>query len=143
VLVDLVGHDDEVPLDGEVRDGGQLGLGQHRAGGVVRAVEQDQPGPVGDRRAQPVEVQPEVRRPEGHRHPHPAGHLDAGGVGVVERLERHHFVARVDQPEQRSRDRLGRAGRHDHLGRRVQLEAVEPLLVLGDRQPQVGLPGAR
>ena len=60
-------------------------------------------------------------------------------VGVVERLERHHLVARVDESEQRRSDRLGRAGGDHDLGGGVEVEAVEPLLVLGDRQPQVGL----
>jgi hypothetical protein len=42
VLVDLVGHHEQVALDGQAGDGGQFGAGEHRAGGIVRAVEQDE-----------------------------------------------------------------------------------------------------
>ena len=113
--------------------------GEDRPGRVVRGVEQDEPGAVGHRGAQPVEVEPEVRRPQRHRHPDGAGQLDACAVGVVERLERHHLLTRVDESEQRCGHCLGRAGGDHDLGGGVQVEAVEPFLVLGDRQPQVRL----
>jgi hypothetical protein len=48
VLVDLVGDHEQVALDGERGDGGQLVAGEDRARGVVRAVEQDEPGAFGD-----------------------------------------------------------------------------------------------
>ncbi len=57
VLVDLVRDDEQVPLDRELGDGGQLGPGQDGAGGVVRGVEQDQPRPVGDGGPQLVQVE--------------------------------------------------------------------------------------
>ena len=44
VLVDLVGDHEQVVLDGQRRDGGELVAGEHRAGRVVRAVEQDEAG---------------------------------------------------------------------------------------------------
>jgi hypothetical protein len=48
VLVDLVGDHEQVVLDGQGGDGGQFVAGEHRAGGVVRAVEQDEAGAGGD-----------------------------------------------------------------------------------------------
>ena len=98
VLVDLVGDDHQVVLDRELGDGRELGVGEHRAGRVVRAVEQQQPGAAGDRRAQLVDVQAEVGRAQGDRPPNAARHLDAGDVGVVEGLERDDLVAGSTRP---------------------------------------------
>ena len=64
--------------------------------------------------------------------------LDAGGVGVVVGLEHDDLVARADQREQRGGDRLGGAGRHQDLGVGVEVQAVEPALVLRHRVPQFG-----
>ena len=57
VLVHLVRDHEQVALDGELGDGGQLLAGQDGAGRVVRGVEQDQPGAGGDRGAQLVQVE--------------------------------------------------------------------------------------
>ena len=48
VLVDLVGDDEEIALAGEAGDLGQFVAGQDGAGGVVRGVEEEQAGLVGD-----------------------------------------------------------------------------------------------
>ena len=44
VLVGLVGDHEEVVVDGDPRDRLGLRAGEHHAGGVVRAVEHEQPG---------------------------------------------------------------------------------------------------
>ena len=137
VLVDLIGDHDEIPLHGQAGDLGQLGPAEHHAGRIVRGVDQDQPGPAGHRVAQHVQVGPEGRRPQRHRHPGGAGHRDARRIGVVVGLERDHLVAGLQQREHGRRDRLGGAGRHQHLGVRVDLQPVEPLLVGGDGLPQL------
>ena len=62
---------------------------------------------------------------------------DAGGVGVVVRLERDDLVAGLAQREQRGGDRLGRAGGDEHLAVGVELEPVEAPLVRGDRRAQL------
>ena len=80
-----------------------------------------------------------ARRVTGRRTP--PGHLDHRDVGVVVGLEHDDLVARVDQAQQRGGDRLGAPGGHDHLAVRVELEAVVPLLVPGDRLPELGTPG--
>jgi hypothetical protein len=85
VFVDLVGDHQQVPLDRQLGDGGELLAAQHGAGGVVRSVEQDEPGARGDGGPQLVEVQPEgvAVRAERDRDPAAARHGDAGGVRVV------------------------------------------------------------
>ena len=63
-----------------------------------------------------------------------AGHGDVRGVGVVVGLERDHLVARLDQGQQGGGDGLGGPGGDQDLGVRVVVQAVEALLVLGDRR---------
>ena len=58
--VDLVGHDDDVVLAGDVGDGRDVLARQHAAGRVVRRVEDDQLGLGRDERAQLVDVESEV-----------------------------------------------------------------------------------
>ena len=70
-----------------------------------------------------VEVEPEVGGAQRHRASYASGHLDHRDVGVVVGLEHDDLVARVDQPEQRRRDGLGAAGRHDDLAVGVELDA--------------------
>jgi hypothetical protein len=56
VLVHLVGDRDEIPLDAEARDRPELGGREDLAGGVVRRVEEQESGAVGDERGQCVDV---------------------------------------------------------------------------------------
>ncbi len=120
----------------------KLGAGEHLAGRVVGRVEQQQPGAGRDGAAQLVEVEVEGRRPQRHGTPHRSGHGDARRVRVVVGLERHHLVARLEQRQHCGRDGLGGAGRDEHLGVGIVVEAVEPALVLGDGQAQLGDAGA-
>ena len=79
---------------------------------------------------------------QGERNAGPAGHRDVGDVGVVVRLERDHLVARFEEGEERGGDGFGRAGGDQHLGVRVVVQAVEPLLVARDGVPSSGMPVA-
>ena len=68
------------------------------------------------------------------------GQRDGGSVRVVVQLETDNLViGGIDQCEQRRRQSLGGAGGHDHRGLRVDLEPVEPVLMLADRREQVGV----
>ena len=58
--VDLVGQHDQVVRHGDRGDALDVGARQHRAGGVLRAVEDEQARARRDERAQLVEVQAEV-----------------------------------------------------------------------------------
>lgn len=145
MFVDLVGDDEQVPFDGEFRDGRQFLASEDRAGRVVRGVEQDQAGAVGDGGAQFVEVQVvrAVAGAQGDRDACAARHADTGRVRVVVRLQGDHLVARLHQREQRGGDRLGGARRDEDLGVRVVRQTVEAPLVRGDGRTQFGYAGAR
>ena len=137
VLVDLVGDHDEVVATGDVRDGGELALVEHASGRVVRAVQQDHPGAVGDDGLELVGVEAVVGCAQGHRASYAARELDRRAVAVVVGLADDHLVTRVDQPEHGRCDRLGGAGRdHDLVGR--ELETVVALLVPDDRLDELG-----
>ena len=59
-------------------------------------------------------------------------------VAVVERLEQHHLVARLDEAEEAARQHLGSAGGDHDLALPIDLEAVEALGVGGHRLAQLG-----
>lgn len=149
VLVDLVGDDQEIVLAGEAGDLGELLVGQDGAGGVVRSVEQDQAGVVGDGVAQFVQVEAVGAglrvRAQGHRDAAAACQRDTGGVGVVVGLQGDDLVARFQQCQQRGREGFGGARGDQDLGVGVVGEAavaVEALLVGGDGGAQLGDAGA-
>ncbi len=140
VLVDLVGHGDHVVLAAQLGEQLQLGARQHGAGRVVRGVEQQQPGPRAERRAQLglLEAEPPVRAgAQRHRAHDGAGQRDRRGVGVVQRVQDDHLVTGLAQRQHRGGDGLGGPGGHHDLGRRVVGEPVEPLLVRGDGLAQL------
>ena len=143
MLVDLVGHHQNIVLLGDLGDELQFVAGEHLAGRVVRRVEQDQFGAVGDRRTELVAVEAVapvalVIGSQQHRLQHAAGEGDAGLVAVVHRLEQNDLVATVEHPEQCPSEGLGCAGGDEHLRVGVVVEPVEALLMLRDRLPQHG-----
>jgi hypothetical protein len=86
-----------------------------------------------------LEVGLEVGCTQRHRAKTGACQRDGGRIGVVVRLEDDDLVVgAVDQREQTRRQGFGRAGRDDHLGRRVDVEPVEPALMLADGFEEVG-----
>ncbi len=96
--------------------------GEHRAGRVVRRVQQDQSGAwliAAARSASQVRPRSPVRAasPAPVRAPAIAMH---GRVGVVVGLERTTSSPGSQQRQQRRGDRLGGAGGHQHLGVRVE-----------------------
>lgn len=145
VLVDLVGHDQEVAFARERGDGRQLVPGEHGAGRVVRGVEQDQPGAGRHGGAQLVEVEPvgALVGPEGDGDAGAARQGDAGGVRVVVRLQGDDLVAGLQEGQQGGGDRLRGAGGDQELGVGVVLQSVVPPLVVRDRGAQFGDAGAR
>ena len=74
---------------------------------------------------------------------HAARARDERRVGVVVRLEGDDLVAVIDEREDRRRECLRGTGGHEHLGCRVDLDPVPPLLVRGDRLAQHGHADAR
>ncbi len=69
MLVDLVGHRQQVVTAADLGDGLQLRPVKDLAGRVVGCVEQDQAGSGGDRGGQPVRIEGPCRRLQRH---HPA-----------------------------------------------------------------------
>ncbi|MPM39577.1 hypothetical protein SDC9_86211 [bioreactor metagenome] len=141
VLVHLVGDHHQVVLHCDPGDRVELVGAEDVTGRIVRRVDQQQPGPVRDRRpqvglGQPVAGFGRRRVPQPDRPGHRPGQCDRRGVGVVRRLEHHHLVAGVAQRQDRGGQRLGRPGGDQHLGRRVVRQAVPAALMLGDRLPQ-------
>ena len=70
-----------------------------------------------------------VERPVRRRHADEPRHapcpLHQRQIAIVERLDQHDLVARLDQRVDRVGQRLGGAGRDQHLARRIDLQAVE------------------
>ena len=109
VLVDLVGHHEDVVLDREPGDRGEVVVAEHDPGRVVRRVDQHQLGPRSERRGELGVVEPEVGAEEADADPDPAGEVDRGRVRVVEGFERDDLVARVDVRLDHRGERLGGA----------------------------------
>ena len=141
VLVDLVGDHDQVVAPGDLRDGRELRRVEHAPGRVVRAVEQDEAGAVGDRFGEVAGFEAIVGCAQGHRASYTARELDHRAVAVVVRLAHDDLVARVDQAEHRCGDGLGGTG-GDHHVFRGEVEAVVTLLVADDRLDELGRPVA-
>ena len=136
VLVDLVGHGEEVVLEADPGDGVELAGREDPAGRVVGRVQEDEAGLRADGGGQGVGVEGEVGGAQGDDPALGAGHGDGGGVGVVIGLEGDDLVARLAQPEHGGGDRLRGAHGDDDLGVGVVVEAVPAALMLGDRLAQ-------
>jgi hypothetical protein len=115
VFVDLVGHGQDVVGATQLGYLRQLVGAEDLPGRIVGRVEEEKAGTRSDGRGQLVGVEGPVGRVEPDQARDGAGHGRAGGVGVVRRLEHHHFVARLAQRQERGGDGLGGAGGHQHL----------------------------
>ena len=112
----------------------------------MRRVQQYEPCALRHRCAQFVGIE---REPAGridwtqrNRTPHGAGQRDRCGVRVVIGLEDDDLVADLAQREDRCRDGLGRADRHQDLGVRVIRESVPRFAMRRNRLSQWGKSGA-
>jgi hypothetical protein len=134
MFIDLVGDHQEIVLDGQRRQRLQLSALQHRAGGVVRAVEQQRTGGGRDRAGQRVEIE---REPvsvghQWHTPPGRAGQRHRGGVGVVVGLDEQHLITRAHQGQQCGADGFGGADGDEYLGVRIVYQPVVGCLVFDD-----------
>ena len=84
-----------------------------------------------------------VRRLQPHEARHRAQQAHHRRVGVVERLDQHHLVARVQHRHQAGGDRLGGAGGHHHLARPIDLQPIEAAVGGGHRLAQLRHAGHR
>ena len=115
VLVDLVGDGDGIPPAAERGDRLELGAAEHLAGRIVWRVEDDRLRPVVEGGRQLVWVECPIRLVQRHVARRRAGQNRVGAVVLVERLEDHHFVARIDDGHHRGHHGLGRAAAHGDL----------------------------
>ena len=147
VLVDLVGDDDQVVIDGQLGDHAPARAASNTLPvglcGVLSRIIRVR-GPTAASQLGRVEAVAAVglrTQQDGHR-PRP-GQGDARLVAVVHRLEDDDLVAVVEHPEQRPGERLGGAGGDQHLGVGIVIQPVEALLVAGDGLAQHGHADAR
>ncbi|MCY1363578.1 hypothetical protein D9M69_503460 [compost metagenome] len=127
VFVDLVADHVDIAAANQRRQAVEVVTGQQRAAGIVRRVDEDQPGPRGDGVAQALPVDGEVRQGQRHVHAAAAGQLHRGLVAVVAGVEDDRLVAGMDQRLHRAEDRLGGAGDDGHLAVGIHAAAVQPL----------------
>ena len=135
--IDLVGHDPEAALAGEIEQRALLVGGHGPARRIARRVDEDRARAVVDR----VEHLLQVERPAAvpaavERHVLGLAAHQPSGRGDVrpDRRDDHDVVARIEQQLAAQQDRLHAAGRHrDAVGRAV--DAVEPLGI-GRRAPR-------
>jgi hypothetical protein len=111
---------------------------EHLRAGIHRRVEQDELGALAEGCRQLLARQPPGRRLETHQLRHAAGAAHDGQIRIVERLDQHDFVARLDQAEQAVAQRLGGARGHQHFALPVDVQPLEAPGVLGDRLAQLG-----
>ena len=68
--VDFVGKHHDVAIANRLGDARDVLLAEHAAGGIVRRIQNDQPGAIGDQRRQFVDIQAEILllvQADGHR----------------------------------------------------------------------------
>ncbi len=145
VLVYLIGdHEGVVPL-AQLRDQGQLLDREDLAGRVVRRVDDDRTGAVGERGTQLGLVERPVRFPQTDEARHGAGQDRIGAVVLVHRVEQDDLVAGVEQRQQRGDHRLGRTTGHADLALGVDAPpGIGPADLRSDGTAEVGgAPGDR
>ncbi len=141
VLVDLVRHRVGVVPPAQLGDRFELAPRQHPARRVVRAAYNDRAGARRERGRQPVEVEL-LRRGERHVHRLRAAQDRVRPVILIERLEHDHFVAGIDDRQQRRSHRFGGAAGDGDLGLRVHGHPVPVRVLAGERVPEpLGPPG--
>ena len=140
VLVDLVGDGDDVVFLAQRGDRGQVVVGEHRAGRVVRRIDDDGGRLGAERLRKAVAVDAEAVPVGDHRHGAPprAGHGDRRRIGVVVRLDEHDLVAGLDEADDGAGDRLGGADGDQDLGVGVVVQPVVIGLVVADGATQLG-----
>ena len=142
VLPHFVANRDRVVARAEIGNQRELVGADHRAGRVERRIEDDQPRPRARHSRERLGGDAPLGRFEPHEPCDAPCPLYERQIGVVERLEHHHFVARRDQREDRRGERLGRARGYDHLAR-IEVEPLMDAVMRGDRRSQCRRPRHR
>ena len=138
VLVDLVGKDEEVVLDGDCGEGFELGAGEDLAGGIRGSVDEDGAGVRGDGGMDGVEVERPVRSGERDEDRLDAHGAQSSGVVAVSGLEEEDFVAGVEQGHGGGVVGAGDSAGDEDLAVGVDGEAVGAGDLGGDGAAQAG-----
>ena len=133
ILVNFIGEDEEVVLDGEGGDGFEFGGREDFAAGVRGRVDDDAAGAGRDGGAEGVEV----HRPAGRGEGDGCGVHAQGAQGVqviaVKRFEEDDFVAGIEEGHAGGLERGRRAGGDQDFAVRIGGHAVVACQLFGDR----------
>ena len=138
MLVHFITDGEGIVFEAQRRDEFEFVAAEYLGAGIHRRVDEDQLGLFGKRRFQFRPRQLPARRFQAHQFRNAAAALDDRQVGIVKRLDQDYLVAGLDQPEQRRAEGFGAARRHHGFRLPVDVEAVKPVRVLGDRHAEVG-----
>ena len=109
VFVHLVGEDEEVVREGELREQLQLGAGEDLTAGVRGGVQDEAAGAGSDCRAETVEIESPIRGAERDDDGTDAEGVQRGDVVAVEGLKHDALVAWIEQRHQGGVECTGRA----------------------------------
>ena len=125
VLVDFVRQQEDVAPVYRRPQAVDVALVPHRAGGIVRRVDDEEPRVRPHRIAHPLPVDAEIRRGGGDVAADAAGQGHGGFVGVVARVEDDGLVARADHRRDGAEQRLGGTGRDGDFGGWVRGQPIQ------------------
>ncbi|MEJ0044514.1 MAG: hypothetical protein WDM81_20855 [Rhizomicrobium sp.] len=137
MLIDLVADHHRFGVLHHARQGFEFLAVEDAADRVERRVDQDGTGLGPDYGAQVLLDEAEARRRKLHALHHGADGQRDRTVGVIGRLDQHDLVALPHQAHDRGGQRLGGAGRDQHLRLRIEVQAMEPLGMAGDGAAQL------
>ena len=144
VLIRIVGQYHHVVLNAQRGDEGDLIAGEDAARRIVWRVEDEGARLRGECATESIGIQGPRRGLQRDEHGARAGEDAVRSVVLVKRLRDDHFVARIQECEERRRHGLRGAAGHGHLALGIDLEVVHPPVLFGDREAQDGTaPGDR
>ena len=132
VFIDFVAHGVDIVLEAKLGDEIQFLPVEDLGTGIHRRVEQDELGFRAKCRRQLFPGETPGRRLEPHQFRHAPCPPHDGQIGIVERLDQHDLVARLDQAEQAVAQRFCRSGGDEHLALPVDIQPLEAPGVVGD-----------
>ena len=138
VLIRIVGQYHHVVLNAQRGDEGDLIAGEDAARRIVWRVEDEGARLRGECATESIGIQGPRRGLQRDEHGARAGEDAVRSVVLVKRLRDDHFVARIQECEERRRHGLRGAAGHGHLALGIDLEVVHPPVLFGDREAQDG-----
>ena len=136
VLVYLIRHHMQAVVEGQGLKAAQIVVRPHRAGWVVRRIEDYQPGSRRDGLTHVVPIDAVGGRLERNVPRHAAGKPHRRLIAVVSRIEQDDLVAGPHHRGNRAEQRFGSAGGHRDLRLGIRREAVQIKHLAGDRLAQ-------